>query len=183
MLDKDPRLTSPEYKKLSPEQKAMVKLEITLTNFFRDFNASISRWERIVYPMVIVLAFLVLSGFYLIYHVTQDMRIMASHVDPEMHTHLKSMSNNMATLSTNISAMTQNLQTIAGKMESMDTNIDSMDGNIGTLSESVVHMNKNMEVMTYTVSDMNHVMKAMSINTGNMSRDIHKIQRPMNFMP
>jgi hypothetical protein len=183
MLDKDPRLTSPEYKKLSPEQKAMVKLEITLTNFFRDFDRSITRWERVVYPMVLVLGFLVLSGFYLIYHVTNDMNAMMLRIDPEMGPHLESMSQNMATLSTNISAMTQNLQKIAGKMETMDTNIASMDGNIGTLSESVAHMNENMEVMTYTVSDMNQVMKVMSINTGMMSRDIHEIQRPMKFMP
>jgi methyl-accepting chemotaxis protein len=183
MLDRDPRLTSPEYKKLSPEQKAMVKLEITLTNFFRDFNQSITRWERVVYPMVVVLAFLVISGFYLIYHVTNDMHAMMVRIDPNMETNLESMSKNMSILSTNISAMTQNMQGIAMKMESMDTNIASMNGNIGTLSESVGHMNKNMEVMTYTVSDMNQVMKVMSINTGNMSRDIHQIQRPMNFMP
>ena len=177
MFDKDPRLSSPEYKKLSPEQKAMVKLEITLTNFFRDFNNSITRWERVVYPMVVVLAALVLSGFYLIYNVTQDMNAMVERIDPKMDVHLESMSNNIATLSINISAMTQNMQKISEKMESMDTNIDSMNGNIAALSQSVDHMNKDMEVMTYTVSDMNELVRSMSINTGNISRDIHRIQR------
>lgn len=183
MFDKDPRLSSPEYKKLSPEQKAMVKLEITLTNFFRDFNQSISRWERIIYPLVIVLAVLVLSGFYLIYNVTQDMHTMASRVDPNMDIHLETMSQNMAILSLNVSEMSLNMKKVAEKMDSIDRNISSMDTNIGTISESVAHINNDMQVMTYTVSDMNQVMKAMSVNTGNMSRDMHEMQKPMKFWP
>ena len=183
MFDKDPRLTSPEYKKLSPEQKAMVKLEITLTNFFRDFNASITRWERVVYPLVIVLALLVLSGFYLIYNVTQDLHTMAGNVDPNMEVHMESMSKNIAILSSNIASMTINMQQVAEKMEGIDRNVASMDENIGALSESVAHINQDMEVITYTVSDMNQVMKAMSISTGSMSRDIHDIRKPMRFWP
>lgn len=183
MFDKDPRLTSPEYKKLSPEQKAMVKLEITLTNFFRDFNSSITRWERVIYPLVIVLALLVLSGFYLIYNVTQDLHTMASRVDPNMEMHMESMSKNIALLSSNISAMTLNMQKVSEKMESIDLNVASMDENIGVLSESVANINRDMGVITYTVSDMNQVMKAMSVNTGTMSRDIHDIGKPMRFWP
>jgi methyl-accepting chemotaxis protein len=183
MFDKDPRLSSPEYKKLSPEQKAMVKLEITLTNFFRDFNHSISRWERIIYPLVIVLAVLVLSGFYLIYNVTQDMHTMASRVDPNMDVHLETMSQNMAILSLNVSEMSLNMQKVAERMDSIDRNISSMDTNIGAISESVAHINNDMQVMTYTVSDMNQVMKTMSVNTGNMSRDMHEMQKPMKFWP
>ena len=188
MFDKDPRLSSPEYKKLSPEQKAMVKLEITLTNFARDINASILRWERIVYPAIIVLGMLVLSGFYLIYHVTEDMHVMATRFDPEMEGHLESMTNNIYALSTNISVMTQHMVSITEKMESMDKNIAtmnrniaSMDGNISGLAGSVGHMRNDMETMTYSVTDMTHVMRNMTIHTGIMSRDIHRIQKPMKF--
>lgn len=183
MFDKDPRLTSPEYKKLSPEQKAMVKLEITLTNFFRDFNNSITRWERIVYPLVLVLTMLVLSGFYLIYNVTQDLHTISNHVDPRMEHHMETMSKNIAQLSTNISAMTLNMQKVAEKMESIDNNVATMDDNIGALSASVASINQDMETITYTVTDMNQVMKAMSMNTGSMSRDIHDIRKPMRFWP
>jgi methyl-accepting chemotaxis protein len=183
MFEKDPRTFSPEYKNLSPEQKAMVKLEITLTNFFREFSNSIFRFERIVYPVVLVLSLLVLSGFYLIYNVTQDMNIMANRVDPQMETNLNNMSNNIAQLSANVSAMTKHMVVIAENMQTMDKNIASMNNNIAKLSGSVEHMRVNMESMTYTVSDMNEVMKAMNMNTGNMSRDIHRIQKPMKFFP
>jgi len=188
MFDKDPRLSSPEYKKLSPEQKAMVKLEITLTNFAREFNASVARWERIVYPAVFVLGLLAMSGFYLIYHVTEDMHVMATRFDPNMEGHLESMTKDIFALTTNISVMTGHMVDITEKMDSMDNNIADMNSNIGALSKSVAHMNEsvaqmngNMQVMTYTVTDMNNVMKTMTVNTGIMSRDIHRIQKPMKF--
>lgn len=181
MFEKDPRLFSPEYKNLSPEQKAMVKLEITLTNFFREFSSSISRFERIVYPVVFVLSLLVLSGFYLIYNVTKDMHTMANRVDPNMQQHLAQMTTNIAELSANISAVTKHMVVIADKMQTMDKNIASMDTNIASLAGSVGYIQTNMETMTYTVADMNNVVKAMSVNTGIMSRDIHRIQKPMKF--
>ncbi len=183
MFEKDPRLFDPEYKKLPPEQKAMVKLEITLTSFFRDFNASIARWERIVYPVVAVLTVLVLSGFYLIYSLTQDMHEMVNRVDPRMEQHLEEMSKNIAALSKNISAVTSNMTLIADKMDTMDNSMANINANISTLSNSVAEMNTNVHEMNYTVADMNKVIKVMSVNTGLISRDIHKIQKPMQFFP
>ena len=183
MFEKDPRLFDPEYKKLPPEQKAMVKLEITLTSFFRDFNASIARWERIVYPVVAVLTVLVLSGFYLIYSLTQDMHEMVTRVDPRMEQHLDDMSTNIAQLSQNIASVTQHMTHIAEKMHTMDNNMANINSNIATLSESVAEMNINVHEMNYTVADMNKVIKVMSVNTGVISRDIHKIQKPMKFFP
>ena len=66
MFEKDPRTFSPEYKNLSPEQKAMVKLEITLSNFFKKLDRSVHRWERMIYPMMVVVGVLGLSGLSLI---------------------------------------------------------------------------------------------------------------------
>nr|MDJ0805712.1 hypothetical protein [Gammaproteobacteria bacterium] len=84
MFEKDPRTFEADVKNLTPEQKAMVKLEITLTQFFKSFNTSITRWERLVYPSLLVMALLGLSGFYLIYNLTKDMDTMTESIDPEM---------------------------------------------------------------------------------------------------
>ena len=54
MLEKAPRTFAPDYKSLSPEQKAMVKLEISLTRFVKGFDASVRRWERMVYPAMLI---------------------------------------------------------------------------------------------------------------------------------
>ncbi len=187
MFEKDPRTFSPEYKNLSPEQKAMVKLEITLSNFFKNFDKSLSRWERMIYPMLLVVGILGLSGFYLIYNVTRDMHQLTKQVDPRMEIHLQSMSGDMSQLTQNISLMTQQITVLVERIDKMEQHIASMDGNIGTLAVDVGEMKQNVGLMTGNMAEMNQSVRAMTVNTGVMSRDINQIGRPMdrmnNFMP
>lgn len=196
MFEKDPRNFEADVKGLSPEQKAMVRLEITLTQFFRSFNTSITRWERLVYPSLLVMAVLGLSGFYLIYSMTNDMNTLTANVDPQMKDNLGSMSNHMADLSRNIAIMTGQITVLVDKINSMDGHISTMDRNIGEITGSIGQVNNSMGAMTANISDMNIAMKgmsqniaemtramgAMTVNTGVMSRDINQMGRPMNFM-
>jgi methyl-accepting chemotaxis protein len=187
MFEKDPRTFSPEYKSLSPEQKAMVKLEITLSNFFKNFDKSLSRWERMIYPMLVVVGILGLSGFYLIYNVTRDMHQLTKQVDPRMETNLQSMSGDMHQLTQNISIMTQQITVLVERIDKMEQHIANMDGNIGALAVDVGEMKQNVGLMTGNMAEMNQSVRAMTVNTGVMSRDINQIGRPMdrmnNFMP
>lgn len=196
MFEKDPRNFEADVKGLSPEQKAMVKLEITLTQFFRSFNTSITRWERLVYPSLMVMAVLGLSGFYLIYSMTNDMKTLTANVDPQMKDNLGAMSNHMADLSRNIAIMTGQITVLVDKIGSMDGHITTMDRNIGEITGNIGQVNNSMGAMTANISDMNIAMKgmsqniaemtramgAMTTNTGVMSRDINQMGRPMNFM-
>jgi methyl-accepting chemotaxis protein len=183
MFEKDPRTFSPEYKNLSPEQKAMVKLEISLSNFFKKLDRSVSRWERLIYPMMVVVGILGLSGFYLIYNVTRDMHQLTQQVDPQMEVNLQSMSTYMGRLSENISTMTQQITILVERIDKMEGHIATMDGNIGTLAGDVGQMKDNIGIMTGNVAEMNQAMRAMTVNTGVMSRDINQMGRPMDFMP
>jgi len=210
MFEKDPRTFEADIKNLSPEQKAMVKLEITLTQFFKSFNTSITRWERLVYPSLLVMAVLGLSGFYLIYNLTLDMDTLTGNVDPRMKSNLGAMSKNMSELSANIATMTGQISILVAKIDSMDGHITHMDKNIGQITGSIERVNKSMDVMTTQITEMNLAMKTMSqdigeintsieglhgnianmdqamrsmtVNTGVMSRDINQMGRPMNFM-
>ncbi len=196
MFEKDPRNFEADVKGLSPEQKAMVKLEITLTRFFRSFNTSITRWERLVYPSLMVMAILGLSGFYLIYSMTNDMKTLTANVDPQMKDNLGAMSNHMADLSRNIASMTGQITVLVDKIGSMDGHITTMDRNIGEITGNIGQVNNSMGTMTANISDMNIAMKgmsqniaemtramgAMTVNTGVMSRDINQMGRPMDFM-
>jgi hypothetical protein len=182
MFEKDPRTFEADLRGLSPEQKAMVKLEITLTQFFKSFNTSITRWERLVYPSLLVMAVLGLSGFYLIYHVTQDMHKITRYIDPRMEVNLDAMSKHMADLSKNISTMTGQISVMVQKMDSMETHIRLMDGNIGTMSGDIAEVKHSMQSMTTNIFEMNQSMRAMTLNTGVMSRDINQMGRPMDFM-
>ena len=183
MFEKDPRTFSPEYKKLSPEQQAMVKLEITLSRFFKSLDRSISRWQRLLIPLVIVLGTLGLSGFYLIYHMTKDMDTMSAGMDPNMQQHLQSMSENMASLSKNIGVMTEQVGQLVKTVEKMNDNTASMKNNMS-------NMDKNMTSMTSNMSEMNESIKLINRNTAMMSRDMghlnYSISRPasvINSMP
>lgn len=183
MFEKDPRTFSPEYKNLSPEQKAMVKLEISLSNFFKKLDRSVSRWERLIYPMMVVVGILGLSGFYLIYNVTRDMHQLTEQVDPQMEVNLQSMATYMGQLSDNISTMTQQITVLVERIDKMEGHIATMDGNIGALAGDVGQMKDNIGLMTGNVAEMNQAMRAMTVNTGVMSRDINQMGRPMDFMP
>lgn len=196
MFEKDPRMFEVDVKGLSPEQRAMVKLEITLTQFFKSFNTSITRWERLVYPSLLVMALLGLSGFYLIYNMTNDMKTLTQNVDPKMKSNLGAMSNHMAELSKNIAIMTSQITVLVNKIDSMDTHIINMDRNIGAITGSIGQVNRSMDAMTGNIAEMNgsmkgmtqniaemsHAMRSMTVNTGVMSRDINQMGRPMNFM-
>jgi methyl-accepting chemotaxis protein len=182
MFEKDPRTFEADLKGLSPEQKAMVKLEITLTQFFKSFNTSITRWERLVYPSLLVMAVLGVSGFYLIYHVTQDMHTLTRYIDPRMEVNLDAMSKHMGDLSKNISTMTDQITIMVGKMDSMEIHIRQMDGKIGTMSEDIGKVEQSMQTMTANIFEMNQSMRTMTRNTGVMSRDINQMGRPMDLM-
>ncbi len=182
MFEKDPRTFEADMKGLSPEQKAMVKLEITLTQFFKSFNTSITRWERLVYPSLLVMAVLGISGFYLIYSVTEDMDTLTQNIDPRMEFNLDAMSSHMAELSKNIATMTDQITIMVEQMGSMETHIRQMDGNIGTMSVDIKKVELSMQTMTGNIAEMNQSMRAMTQNTGVMSRDINQMGRPMEYM-
>ncbi len=189
MFEKDPRTFEADLKNLSPEQKAMVKLEITLTKFFRSFNDSIGRWERLVYPTVVIMGILGLSGFYLIYHVTRDMSTMTQSIDPRMADNLSAMSSHMAKLSANIEKMTGQIGTMVEKLESMDSNITKITASIETVNGSMTDMTADMgemknaiNTMSINIYQMNTAMRDMNISTRRMSRDINDLSEPMDFM-
>ncbi len=186
MFEKDPRLFSPEYKSLSPEQKAAVKQEIALSKFLRAFENSIARWERMVYPALVIFGLLGLSGFYLIYNVTTDMHSMAENIDPQMESNLATMSKHMADLSNNISTMTQQIVILVDRIESMETHIEDINGNIEHVTQSVDQMSGNIGEVTTSVQEMNQAIKVMATNTGVMTRDMGRmnesISRPADFL-
>ncbi len=189
MFEKDPRTFEADLKNLSPEQKAMVKLEITLTKFFRSFNNSISRWERLVYPTVIIMGILGLSGFYLIYHVTRDMSTMTQSIDPRMADNLSAMSSHMAKLSANIEKMTGQIGIMVEKLDSMDSNItritttiDAVNGSMTDMTADMDEMKNAINVMSMNIYQMNMAMRDMNLSTQRMSRDINDLSEPMDFM-
>ena len=164
------------------ESAALANLENALTHFAKTFESSAKRWERVVYPAIVVLGILGISGFWLIYSLTRDVHELASHVDPKMERNLARMSENLSTLSQNIGVMTNEVSEMKSHIAHLDSTILVMQedmSNISTKLDTLPHL-------LFNVSEMNQSMKVITANTAFMSRDVgmmnQNVGRPMNFM-
>ena len=180
----------------SLDQDSMVGLEKALTHFVKSFEssaqrweekvypfvqsfeASAKRWERMVYPAIFIFGLLGISGFWLIYSLTQDMHALARHVDPKMAHNLETMS----TLAHNIETMTAVVRQMNNHIASMDTSMGIMQPDISSISTRL----DTMPPLLFKISEMNESIKSMTISTGVMSRDMgvmnNNVSRPMSFM-
>lgn len=147
------------------ERTALLGLEYVLADFVREFQSATRRWERIAFPAMVIFAFLAISGFWLIYSITEDMHRMSLSVDPQMSENLGEMSKNMALLVVSV--------------DKMNSNIENMDGSIGKIQNDIAYMSGS-------IAQMNQSIYAMTWNTGAMSKDMNRLNqsigKPMRFM-
>ncbi len=162
--------------------EALVNLENALTHFARTFECSAKRWERMVYPAIVVFGILGVSGFYLIYSLTSDVHELATNVDPKMEKNLAKMSENLSLLSRDIAVMT-------GEVSDMKAHIANMDTSVSVVQQDMSNISTKLDTLPpllFNITEMNQAMKAMTANTAFMSRDMNmmnqNVGRPMNFM-
>ena len=175
----------PTESELPPERAALLSLELALTDFAKNFQASARRWERMVYPAMFIFGILGISGFWLIYSLTEDMHAMSRHIDPLM-------ADNLATMSRSVAALTESVASMDGQITRITAKIDSMDNHIGNITVVIGDMQSNMaevseklnslQPILLNIADMNQSMKAMTVNTGVMTRDVNSMSRPMSIM-
>lgn len=167
-----------------------------LERFAKAFEASARRWELVVYPSLFAFIVLAAYGFFLVYSLTKDIRILSANVDPEMNEHMAAMTSSIERLSDTIQHMNVAVTAMAGHINSMDGHIASIKEDTRGMSASTATMVKEMErvnaqmgviavklnaldPIVVNMANMNESMKAMTVSTGLMSRDIG---RPLNFM-
>ncbi|MCK5360058.1 MAG: hypothetical protein KAJ95_05495 [Gammaproteobacteria bacterium] len=161
------------------ERTALLGLEYVLADFAREFQAATRRWEKLVWPAMVIFSLLAISGFWLIYSITEDMHRMSTSMDPQMSENLGSMSRNIETLTSNIENMDLNISLLTDSINEMSFHIAHMDGSMSA-------MQKDISGMSYNISNMNQSINAMTYNTGAMSEDMNRLNRnigkPMRFM-
>ncbi len=139
------------------------------------FEKSAKRWEMVAYPAMVMFTMLAVFGFYKIYSVSENMRIMAERLQPQMGEHMDKLTHSMESLTANISQMSRNIDAMQQRVAAMsaDTSamseqmkvLTTMDQNIARMNQSVTAMTAHTDMMRYNMATMNH-----------------SIQRPMNFM-
>jgi hypothetical protein len=153
--------------------------------FSDTFERAAQRWERIVYPAMFVMVLIMAYGFFLIFNLANDMRVIAEKFDPNMSKHMASLSDNMHELNGSISKMYQEMKVISDVMPKMNTKLDAMS-EMPRIRAQMQIMNKRMEVMNTHMDVMNRQMTTMNskmyVMTGNIADMNRNVGRPMNFM-
>jgi len=139
------------------------------------FERSARRWEMVAYPAMVLFTLLAVFGFYKIYSVSENMRIMAERLQPQMGVHMDKLTTSMESLTANVAQMSRN--------------IDAMQHRVATMSNDTKEMAEQMKVlatMDQNIARMNQSVTAMTAHTDmmrwNMATMNRSIQRPMNFM-
>lgn len=148
------------------------------------FENAVRRWERIIYPALLIMVLVMSYGFFLMYHLGKDMRLIAQQIAP-MAGHVAVLSKNMKHLTGSIDKMGMDMRVIAKVMPQMDKKLEAMS----VISQQMIIMNKRMAVMNAHMDGMNQQMATMNgrmyVMTGSvagMGRNIGEMGRPMNFM-
>ncbi|GBE08666.1 MAG TPA: hypothetical protein ENG90_09350 [Gammaproteobacteria bacterium] len=153
------------------ERTALLGLEYVLADFVREFQSATKRWERIAFPAMVIFALLAISGFWLIYSITEDMHLMSQN--------LGGMSKNITTLTSKIGHMDKNISQLV-------VSIDQMNSNIANMDVSISKIQGNISGMSNDIAQMNYSIYTMTWNTGVMSNDISRLNqsigKPMRFM-
>ena len=161
------------------ERTALLGLEYVLADFAREFQTATRRWERIAWPAMIVFALLAVSGFWLIYSITEDMHTLSRNIDPDMAQHLGDMSNNIA-------ALTQHIENMDNNITQLRATVDNIGGHVGSMDRSMSRMKSDISNMSVNISQMNQSIYSMTWTTGVMSEDMNRLNRsigkPMRFM-
>ncbi len=170
---------------LTSEQSALLGLENALTDFARHFQDSARRWERMVYPAMVIFGILGVSGFWLIYSLTEDMHDMSRSIDPLMADNLSSMSVSVQALSANVGNMDRQIEEMVAKIGNMDGHTGSIAMTMHGMHQTMVEVSEKMNTLQpllLNIAEMNQSMKAMTMNTGVMTRDVNNMSRPMSMM-
>ncbi len=164
------------------ERTALLGLEYVLADFVREFHAATTRWERIAFPAMVIFSLLAISGFWLIYSITDDMHRMSQNIDPQMSKNLGDMSKNIATLTKSIDNMDKNINQLVVSIGEMNSNMAKMQGDISAISTELTAMDPILQ----NIAQMNQSIYAMTWNTGVMSNDMNRLNqsigKPMRFM-
>ena len=169
-----------------------------LDRFVNSFERSARRWEMVVYPSLLALALLMAYGFFLIYSLTTDIRMIAEKFDPQMGHHMSRLTSHMDSLTRSVEAMNRQVETMTvhtaemtERMQNLEimpkfySEMAAMNAKMDAIEEMKA-IRRNMTKITRQLAQMNGSMTYMTRDVGRMRYDMTvmngNISRPMNFM-
>lgn len=157
----------------------------SLDRFANSFERAARRWEFIAYPALFVLVVLLAYGFFLIYSLTNDIKLIAEKFDPEMGIHMNEMATSVKSLNESILDMNAQIRTMASDISQMSKHTNAMRTNTTDMAAKMVHLEK-MDGINNEMIAMNQKMGYMTQDMGRLRYDMsvmnNSVSRPMSFM-
>ena len=158
-----------------PEGDAMAR-------FVRVFEASVRRWEIVIYPAMLGFVVLASYGFFLIYTLSKDISVMAKGMDPELGKNLSQISESVIYLSENMRTMTRRVYHMSESVETMADRMEALEY-LEPMLDNMRGMNLSMEGMDYNMRTMNLSIDAMRHEMDDMNHSMQSMDRINDIMP
>jgi methyl-accepting chemotaxis protein len=179
-----------------PNDKAAEELK----KFAEVFQQSAQKWEKVVYPALLAFSILAAYGFYLVFSLTTDMRIIAEDIHVITASFGDDEKGHMSTLARGVDRMTGDMKALRITIDNMRTDINTMNGNMNKMTASIDNINGNMGTMTtqlatlqpmlerinnmdYSTQTMANSMVYMGDQIGDMNNDMNPSGMFSRFMP
>ncbi len=146
-------------------QKQVFLLEDTVMSMsmaVTTISSAMSRWEKVLLPMMTGFILLASYGFYLIYHLTYDIGMM---------------SNNMAQMTQSVD---RNMTEITHELKGMRQEVSTMTGEIVLMNRQIVEINNTMNKMNETMSKIDASVAQMAMSTNRMGTDLWDLNRSIS---
>ncbi len=155
----------------------------SMERFLLAFERSARRWEMVVYPAMFAFMLLAGYGFYLIYSLTSDMRVIAQNLDPQMGLHMNRLSSDMEKMTATIAQMAENVHEMTGRITTMANSTTTMAGDTSNMSQKMSYL-AAMEPISAQMAMITQAMHAMNVSMDMMRVDIAGMRnatRPMSM--
>ena len=147
----------------------------SMERFLQSFERSARRWEIVVYPALFAFIILAAYGFFLVYSLTHDMRVMAQAIDPRMGEHMTQLAESVQQLSSTVTDMNTRVDTIATEMVSMSKKMNAL----GTMEPMLMHLDRMDQAMHGIVVSTDMMRQDISVLSRNISRPLSNINQMM----
>ena len=154
-----------------------------MERYLAHLETSSKRWEKMVFPAMFAFILLAAYGFFLVYSLSQDMRVIATVVDQDIRNQVNAIGEDINTMSTEVTNMRTKLTEMSDKMDPLQ-DMTPLLAEITKLDKSVAGIGKSVKGMDGAMQRMDESVYRMGDDVDDMSDSFSGPFGPLgNMMP
>ena len=151
------------------------------------FIVSARRWERVIYPVVLVFILAAGYGFTLLYSLTKNLPAITGNMDiigQAFDTNKESaamilMAKDIKSISSNLSIMTKRIDKLEINIANMTGSVGSMKDDVNEMSGTIISMDYSLKVVSSDLGGLTYSVNHIGYNIGELNSNISP---PLNLM-